>query len=885
MESPANGGGDATTSASTGAIAGTMIGPYRLIRILGAGGMGEVWLAEQTSPVHRLVALKVIKPGMDSRQVLARFEAERQALALMVHPAIAAVFDGGVTAAGRPYFVMEYVQGEPITTYCDRHRLNVRERLALFDQVCDGVQHAHQKGVIHRDLKPSNVLVTIIDDHAAAKIIDFGVAKATAQPLTERTLFTELGVLIGTPEYMSPEQAEMGALDIDTRTDIYALGVILYELLTGFLPIDRAMLREAGLDGLRRLIREQEPTKPSTRITSAVPASGEAARNRHSEPGRLARVLRGDLDWIALKALEKDRTRRYGSASEFVADIRRFLNNEPVLAGPPGAMYRIRKFVRRHPTGLAASGGLLIVLIAFGLAMWIQARRVAAERDVAARERDRAEQVSAFLVSLFQASDPDRSKGAAITARDLLDRGVQRLQSELGDQPQTRATLLHAIGAAYGALGQNAAAQSALEQALSLRKTLTGPARADLADTINELGRVSGNRGDIARQEAMYREALQLRQEILGPEHVKIAQSLNNIGVVAFEHGQFSEAEQFFRRAVSMATRVGGPADVAGFEVSVAAALSRQYRNQEALDLMRDSTARLQQALGSEHTRTQMAMNNLGRQLFFAGKYAEAEAMQREVLSVRRKLLGPDHLDVAAALFVLGDTIGAAGRAAEAESVLGQSVAMQQRLLAKPTVTLAWTRHALAGVLLRQGKYDEAEGTYRAAVDTFTKADDSAREDRSFALEGLGHTFYARHKLAEAERAFREALAERKAANAVPFSLAWSQAPLGRVLCERGAPAEGIALVEAALKGRGADARPDDALVAETRVAMGTCLVAARRFDEAQTVLTSAYTVLAAQPESQALPARDAAGVLVALYTAWAKPQEAAAWRQKAPRR
>jgi tetratricopeptide (TPR) repeat protein len=316
--------------------------------------------------------------------------------------------------------------------------------------------------------------------------------------------------------------------------------------------------------------------------------------------------------------------------------------------------------------------------------------------------------------------------------------------------------------------------------------------------------------------------------------------------------------------------------------MSLAAALSRQYRGQEALDLMRDSTKRIQQAFGSEHSHTQAAMNNLGRQLFFSGEYAEAEAMQREVLRVRQKLLGPEHPDVAAALFVLGDTLGAQGHAAEAESVLGQSIAMQQRLLVKPTVTLAWTRNALAGVLLREGKHEEAVRIYREALDTFTKAEDSAPEDRSFALEGLGSALNAGHRLAAAERAFRESLANRKAAQAAPFSLAWSQAPLGRVLCERGAAAEGIALVEAALKGRGGDARPDDGLVAQTKVAMGRCLLSTRRFDEAERALTSAYAVLAAQPDARAFHARDAAGVLVALYTAWRKPQEAAAWRQKA---
>jgi non-specific serine/threonine protein kinase/serine/threonine-protein kinase len=841
--------------------------------------MGEVWLAEQTRPVHRLVALKVIKPGMDSRQVIARFEAERQALALMVHPAIAAVFDGGVTAGGRPYFVMEYVQGEPITTYCDRHRLTVPERLSLFEQVCEGVQHAHQKGVIHRDLKPSNVLVTVVDDHVVAKIIDFGVAKAIAQPLTERTLFTELGVLIGTPEYMSPEQAEMGALDIDTRTDVYALGVMLYELLTGFLPIDRSILRQGGLDGIRRLIREEEPARPSTRITSELPASGEAAHNRHSEPGRLARVLRGDLDWIAMKALEKDRTRRYGSASDFAADIRRFLHSEPVLAGPPGAMYRIRKFARRHPTGLVVSGTFLIVVIAFGLVMAIQARRIATERDAAARERDRAGQVSAFLLSLFQASDPDRAKGENLTARDLLDRGAQRLQEELKDQPQTRATLLHTIGGVYRALGRYDAAQRLLEEAVSVQRDLKGRDRSELADTENELGHIYEAVGDNARQEAMYREALQIRRDVFGPEHIKIAQSIVNLGNVALREGRFTDAERSYREALDMAKRVGTPSDVAMFEMALSVALSRQYRQDETIALLRDATEILQRTLGVEHSRTLATMNNLARTLSFAGKQAEAETLQREILRLRRKSLGPEHPDVAASLFVLGDTVGAQGRAAEAEDLLRESIAIQEKLT--PHAILAWTLNALGSLLLHEERYEEAEQTYRSALDAFQASSDAEPANRSFALEGLGETLYARGRFSEAERAFRDALAVRQAAHDPPFALAWSQAPLGRLLCDRGAPAEGTPLVEAALKSRGFEASPDDVLVAQTRVALGRCLVAAGRFDEAQTALASAYPVLAAQPEVHAYHARDAAGVFQTLYLAWNKPKDAAIWRQK----
>ena len=336
------------TRAQSSRVPGTQtIGSYRLLERVGEGGMGEVWLAEQTHPIHRHAALKVIKAGMDTAQVVARFEAERQALALMDHPAIAKVFDAGATPEGRPYFAMEYARGETITAYATRHRLTVPDRLDLFLQVCEGVQHAHQKGIIHRDLKPSNVLVVVRDDCPFVKIIDFGVAKATTQSLTERTLHTELGAFIGTPEYMSPEQAEFGGLDIDTRTDVYALGVILYELLTDTLPFESKALREKGLDEIRRTIREVDPPKPSTKVTASADSVGRTTAS--GEAGRLASQLRGDLDWIAMKALEKDRTRRYATVGELAADLQRHLDNQPVLASPPSTVYRVREVCATKP--------------------------------------------------------------------------------------------------------------------------------------------------------------------------------------------------------------------------------------------------------------------------------------------------------------------------------------------------------------------------------------------------------------------------------------------------------------------------------------------------------------------------------------------------------
>jgi serine/threonine protein kinase/Flp pilus assembly protein TadD len=381
----------ATVEELVGERPGTVIGAYKLLEQIGEGGFGVVFLAEQQQPLRRKVALKVIKPGMDTRQVVARFEAERQALALMDHPNIAHAFDGGETASGRPYFVMELVKGVPITRFCDENHLSVRQRLELFAGVCQAVQHAHQKGIIHRDLKPNNILVTLHDDKPVVKVIDFGIAKVTGQQLTEKTLFTNFAQMIGTPLYMSPEQAGMSGLDVDTRSDIYSLGVLLYELLTGTTPFDRERLRKAGYDEMRRIIREEEPARPSTRMSTLGQAAATASDNRKSDPRRLSQLFRGELDWIVMKALEKDRNRRYESASAFAADLQRYLNDEQVLACPPSAAYRLRKFVRRKKRALAAAAVLgVALLVAVGAVAWSvgwanrdrEARQAAVDQEV-----------------------------------------------------------------------------------------------------------------------------------------------------------------------------------------------------------------------------------------------------------------------------------------------------------------------------------------------------------------------------------------------------------------------------------------------------------------------------------------------------------------------
>ena len=633
-----------TRAAEAAAVASRSFGPYRLLHIIGEGGMGEVWLAEQTAPIRRQVALKVIKAGMDTVQVVARFEAERQALALMDHPAIATVYDGGTTPEGRPYFVMEHVKGEPITTYCDRHKLAMKDRLELFAQVCDGVQHAHQKGVIHRDLKPSNVLVAVQDDRPVPKIIDFGVAKATARQLTDRTLYTELGAMIGTLEYMSPEQAEMGGLDIDTRTDVYALGVILYELLSGTLPFESKELRQAGFAETQRTIREKEPPRPSTRITRLGGASTAAATNRNTEPRRLASVLRGDLDWVTMRALEKDRTRRYQTVNALAAEVRRYLNHEPVVAGPPSAVYRARKFVRRHRFGVAAAATLVVLLAAFAVTMALQARRIALERDRANREAETARQVSSFLVGLFEVAKPSEAAANSVTAREILDKGAARIQTDLREQPAVQATLMSTMGAAYHSLGSYKNARTLKDRALTLQRQVYGPGSPEAAGGLVSLAETMSSQAEHKEAEQRAREAVALLRVAPGAD-ASLARALRELAWALYLQGNAADAESAAREAYGLYARQPNPPDkeladslstLGGILLDKAdlAGAARAY--EEALTLRR-------RAYGPSHPRTVSASANLAAVWIAQGELAKAEAAYREIVALDRQQLGPDH--------------------------------------------------------------------------------------------------------------------------------------------------------------------------------------------------------------------------------------------------
>src|SRR6202453_123677 len=582
-------------------IAGAVIGRYHLLQKIGEGGMGEVWLAEQKEPVRRRVALKLVKAGMNSREVIARFESERQALALMDHPAIAKVFDAGSTPEGAPYFVMEYVAGVPITNYCDNHRLSTRERLDLFMRVCEGVQHAHQKAIIHRDLKPSNILVINVDGRAAPKIIDFGVAKALTQKLTADTMFTRVGALVGTPEYMSPEQALSSGEDIDTRTDVYSLGIIFYELLAGGLPIE---LRKVAFEEFLRRLREDDPPKLSTRFRAQDPAtSTELARRRHTEPPALIKQMRGDLDSIALKALEKDRARRYGSPSDFASDIARYLNNEPVLAVPPSVAYRASKFARRYRVALVTACAFALVLIAAAVISVRQSIRANKEAAVAQAVNDFLQNDMLAQASAANQSGPSAKPDPDLKVRTALDRAAQRITGKFGQQPEVEAAIRDTIGRTYTNLGLFPEARKQLERALELHRRAAGAEKPETLKTMSQLGQVVDLQGKYPEAEALLSKTVAIQRRVLGSAHPDTLFSMNNLAYVYYRQGKYAQAEALYGQTLDFRRRV----------------------------------------LGAESPDTLSSESGLAIVYYSQGKYGQAEALDSEVVEIERRVLGPEH--------------------------------------------------------------------------------------------------------------------------------------------------------------------------------------------------------------------------------------------------
>ena len=694
------------------------IGPYDIIGVLGTGGMGVVYRAVQQVPLRREVALKLVRRGLDTDRLIARFDAERQALARMSHSSIARVFDAGATEDGRPYFVMELVAGAPITDYCDAHRVTVRDRLALFVAVCRAVQHAHQKGIIHRDLKPSNILVSEDEGAPTPKIIDFGVAKAVTEVEPEQMLLTREGQSVGTPEYMSPEQAGVIDADVDTRADVYALGVVLYELLAGRKP---HRFTQGTRDELREKLRDVPPVRPSTaigprgrgRFTALEPpgtdvwaAIAEARRTTHE---RLRRLLTGDLDTIVLKAMAFDPARRYPSVDQFAEDVERFLRGEAVLARPDSWTYRTRKFIGRHRYTVGAASVASVTLVAFSIVTAVQSARVARERDRAEQALARASAVNQFLVGMFRQVDPRQALGASLTAEQMLARAATNLQNDLRDQPEVRAELLQSLADVYKQLGRYQRSEELNVQAVALRRTADP---LELANSLDALGDVRRYAGKTDAAVAPLEEALALRQRLLPRVHSDVAETFNNLGLVRHAQGRYAEAEGLQRQAVSIWEQLGS--------------------RESGEDLV---------ALG---------LTNLGRTVRSQGRIDEAAALFERALMLRRRILPPNSPRIATSLYFVGLVRLDAGRPREALTLFEQSASNRLATLGASHPLTQQARVQLARTHNVLGNHAAAAREATAVMNAGAEAADSSRASLADAELVLAEAALAAGHIAEA---------------------------------------------------------------------------------------------------------------------------------------
>lgn len=647
-----------------------VIGPYRLEEEIGRGGMGQVWRAEQTEPVRRKVALKLIRVGMYDDEMLKRFQAEQQSLAMMDHPSIAKVFDAGATTDGQPYFVMEYVPGVPITDYCDQKRLNIRDRLDLFIKVCEGVQHAHQKAIIHRDLKPANILTREIDGKPVPRIIDFGLAKATGPRIREESIYTRVGSFVGTPGYMSPEQCDPGEEDIDTRSDVYSLGVVLYVLLTGSLPFNDKPGKDGPLEEILRVVREEDPPRPSVKVSTDRGTCSTAAEARRAEPKQLVRLLRGDLDSMTMKALEKDRSRRYGSATELAADIDRYLNHEPVVARPASISYRLSKYFRRHRVGVAIAAGLIILLACFAVMQAVQLRRIT-------RERDRADRITEFMTGIFKVSDPSERVGNSVTARDVLDKAAKDIDTGLSKDPELQARMMHVMGRAYMNLGLYPRAQSLFERSTELGNSAVGQRNRETLRTRQDLGWILFQQGHLAEAESLQRKLLEVQRQALGPADPDTLGTIGNLATTLAERGSLAEAEKLDREVLEKQKRILGP----------------------------------------EAFYTLATMDNLAIILAEQGRLAEAEKLEQQTLEIQYRVFGIENLGTINSMINLADFERDLGRDEDAKKLLRQALDIEGRLLGPDQTETAETNYDLACVLAKDGQGGEALSTLRHAVD------------------------------------------------------------------------------------------------------------------------------------------------------------------------
>jgi serine/threonine protein kinase len=851
-------------------VQGARIGPYRLLREIGRGGMGAVYVAEQEAPIRRTVALKVIKPGMDTEQVIARFEAERQALALMQHPNIARILDTGTTEAGHPYFVMELVPGVPITDYCDEARLGPCDRLELFILVCQAIQHAHQKGIIHRDIKPSNVLVTAVDERPVPRVIDFGIAKALDQRLTERTLYTQQGAIVGTLEYMSPEQAGMGGLDVDTRSDIYSLGVLLYELLTGTTPLGRAKVREVSFGEVLRRIQEEEPPRPSTRLSDSGTDLAAIAARRNVEPARLTRLVRGELDWIVMKALEKDRSRRYETAGGLARDLRRYLDGDPVEAGPPSAAYRLRTLARRHRAALATVGAFALVLVvASGVSTYLAIRARQAERAALkaegealanltkAREEEakarRAASEARAVLGFFQdkvlaAGRPegqDGGLGKDTTIRAAIDATEAGIAGGFAAQPTVEASIRRTIGQGYRYLGNSAGAIRQLERARTLQVAALGPDHPETLETSSNLADAYREAGRAEDAIPLHEQTLALRRTRLGPDHPETLVSMNNLADAYRQAGRLADAVRMFRESLALLRlKLGSDhPDTLICLDNLGGALWESGRLAEAVPLFQEAFRGFEARLGPEHPDTLVAMDSLGSASRDLGRFDDAIALFQRALALRKAKLDADHPATLTTMNNLGGAYRAAGRVDEAIAILEQALAMQRPKIGRDHPYTLITASNLANAYQDAGRLDDALALHRETLALRRAKLGADHPHTLLSLNNLAGACLEAKRWAEAEELLRACLGARQKRD------------------------------------------PDDWWRCHTMSQLGWALAGQGKHAEAEPLLIGGYEGLKDREARIPAPGRRnlaaAAGRIVPFYEAWGRADKAAEWRAR----
>lgn len=742
------------------------IGPYRIVRLLGEGGMGSVFLAEQSDPIRRHVALKLIKLGMDSQQVVARFEAERQTLARMNHPCVARVFDAGTTDRGRPYFVMEYVDGERITKHCDRFRLSLRERIALFRQVCAGVQHAHQKAIIHRDIKASNVLVQVEERESTPKIIDFGLAKAIRGDDAAQTMLTQTGQILGTPAYMSPEQAADNIREIDTRSDVYSLGVLLYELLVGTLPFSSDDQSPQSAGEMRRRILEDEPSRPSSRVLRLGAVSNELAVSRGESSASLRRKLAGDLDWIVLKTLDKDPARRYDSPAALADDLARYLASEAILAHPPSPWYLATKFARRHRSGVAAAALVALALfMAVAGTAWGIARSAASERE-ARREAAVRRELAQFLQDVFVASDPREARGQEVTARTLLERAAERI-GQLEADPTTKAAFLATIGEVSSNLGHYAQAEPLLRQAVESYRTSLGSSDTLTLDAMEALADAVHLQAEYGEAEQLLKKLIQRRTEVLGREHADTIRAEGSLALLYRNTRRLDEAEATLEPLIARAREALGDRHRETLRLL-------HYRGNVLRDLLRIEAAvhayeealeGREEVLGADHPDTLFTMSSFANALSAGRRYEEAEPLLRRVVDKRSDVLGADHPFTIRSMGELATVQMRTSRFTEAEKTLRHVIECQQGSLPEDHPDLLTSREHLGVVLFEQGRFVEAERKLRDVLERRESLQPGgARLASTYAR--IGQTYLELGREDQAAAAFRGALEIANSSNA-----------------------------------------------------------------------------------------------------------------------